>query len=31
MELTNLGELSTLPTLIDSKLYETFVAEETGH
>ena len=31
MELTNLGELSTLPTLIDSKLYESFVEEETGH
>ncbi len=31
MALKDPAELSTLPALIDSKLYETFVAEETGH
>jgi glycine cleavage system H protein len=31
MQLSNEGELKLLPSLIDSTLYETFVAEETGH
>ena len=31
MQLANEAELTTLPSLIDSKLYETFVSEETGH
>ncbi len=31
MQLGDEGELKLLPSLIDSKLYETFVAEETGH
>ena len=31
MELSNEGELGLLPSLIDNKLYENFVAEETGH
>ncbi len=31
LQLSDQAELTTLPSLLDSKLYETYVAEETAH
>jgi hypothetical protein len=31
LELKDLGELTSLESLIDADAYEAFVAEETGH